>query len=214
MRSNNGTSHSSSHLTLAGTQVELEDIISYFDACAARWDKNLVRNEEAIASILDHASIRPGISVLDVACGTGVLFEDYLARDVASVVAIDVSVEMVKIASSKNSDPRISVVCGDIMAAEIGRNFDCIMVYNAFPHFPDPAGLLARLSSLLAPGGRLTIAHGMSRERLNAHHSGSAKPVSIGLMSEIELSKLASNWLDVDVAVSDDALYVVSGARG
>ena len=44
-------------------------------------------------------------------------------------------------------------------------------------------------------------------------HGGSAKPVSVGLMSETELSSLASRWLDMDVAVSDDEKYAVSGTK-
>ena len=50
-----------------------EDIIAFFDRCAPTWDGELVRNEPVIAKILDNGGIRPGIDVLDVACGTGVL---------------------------------------------------------------------------------------------------------------------------------------------
>lgn len=213
MRANDGSALSASHATLAGTQVALCDIVSYFDARAESWDSSLVRNEAVIASILDYASISQGLDVLDVACGTGVLFRDYLARGVRSLTAIDASPAMARIAASKHADPRIAVVCGDVLEAAFDRAFDRIVVYNAFPHFPDPARLLERLSGLLAPGGRLTIAHGMSRERLNAHHGGSAKPVSVGLMSETELCSLASRWLDMDVAVSDDEKYAVSGTK-
>lgn len=189
------------------------DIVSYFDARAESWDSSLVRNEAVIASILDYASISQGLDVLDVACGTGVLFRDYLARGVRSLTAIDASPAMARIAASKHSDHRIAVVCGDVLEAAFDRAFDRIVVYNAFPHFPDPARLIDRLAFLLAPGGRLTIAHGMSRERLNAHHGGSAKPVSVGLMSETELSSLASRWLEVDIAVSDNEKYAVSGTK-
>ena len=41
------------------------------------------------------------------------------------------------------------------------------------------------LSLLLKPEGRLTIAHGWSRERINAHHAGAAQKVSNGLMEAI-----------------------------
>ncbi|HOC28464.1 MAG TPA: class I SAM-dependent methyltransferase [Treponemataceae bacterium] len=213
MRANNGTPVSGPHLTLAGTSVELADIIDYFDVRASSWDHSLVRNEAVLASILDFAAIGKGVSVLDVACGTGVLFGDYLSRDVASLTAIDVSAKMAKIARAKHRDPRLCVLCGDVLTAGFDRLFDRIVVYNAFPHFPEPARLVERLSSLLTPGGRLTIAHGMSRERINAHHGGSAKPVSIGLMSETDLASLASRWLDVDIAVSDDCKYAVSGVK-
>ena len=62
--------------------IERSDVISFFDRCAPNWDAEMIRNEPVIRTILDNAGIRAGIDVLDVACGTGVLFPDYLARDV------------------------------------------------------------------------------------------------------------------------------------
>lgn len=51
----------------------------------------MIRNEPVIRTILDNAGIRAGVDVLDVACGTGVLFPDYLARDVHSVTGVDIA---------------------------------------------------------------------------------------------------------------------------
>ena len=64
--------------------IERSDVISFFDRCAPDWDAEMIRNEPVIRTILDNADIRAGVDVLDVACGTGVLFPDYLARDVHS----------------------------------------------------------------------------------------------------------------------------------
>ena len=93
--------------------MKKETIISFFDKCAPWWDDDMIRNEEVIATILDNTAIRPGIRVLDVACGTGVLFPDYLSRGVAEVTAIDISPEMAKIAAEKF--PEVKVICGDVV---------------------------------------------------------------------------------------------------
>ena len=74
--------------------MEQQEVIRFFDRCAPFWDEDMVRNEAVISTILDNAGIRAGIDVLDVACGTGVLFPDYLKRGVASLTAIDISPEM------------------------------------------------------------------------------------------------------------------------
>ena len=187
------------------------DIAAFFDSCAPWWDSDMIRNEEIITKILDNGGIRPGVHVLDVACGTGVLFPDYLARDVASVTAIDISPEMVKIAASKF--PQVKVICGDVENTAFDRQFDCIMVYNAFPHFPDPEHLIEVLAGLLKPGGRLSVAHGMSRAALCDHHAGRAAKVSIDLLHEQELSDIFSDWFDVNVVISDERMYQVSGVR-
>ena len=190
--------------------MEKKDIIAFFDRCAPWWDDDMIRNEEIIATILDNGGIAAGMDVLDVACGTGVLFPDYLGRNVRSVTGIDISPEMAKIAAAKF--PQITVLCGDVETAEFDKAFDAIMVYNAFPHFPDPARLIETLSRHIKPGGRLSIAHGMSRAALIRHHER-ARKVSIDLLEETELAKLLSPWFHVDVIISNDHMYQVSGIR-
>ena len=188
-----------------------QDVINFFDKCAPWWDSDIIRNEDVIATILDNGGIQPGIHVLDVACGTGVLFPDYLKREVASVTAIDISPEMAKLAQEKF--PQVKVLCGDVEETEFDRQFDAVMVYNAFPHFPEPARLIETLAGLIPAGGRLSVAHGMSRAALQSHHAGRASRVSIDLLEENALAELFSRWFDVDVVISNDNMYQVSGVR-
>ncbi len=186
------------------------DVISFFDRCAPWWDADMVRKEGIIATILDNGGIRSGIHVLDVACGTGVLFPDYLSRGAASVTAIDISPEMAKIAQEKF--PEVKVICGDVETEHFDRKFDAVMVYNAFPHFPDPAKLVEVLAGLTAPGGKLSVAHSMSRTDL-IHHHERAMTVSIDLIEEKELAALFAPWFDVDIIISNDDMYQVAGVR-
>ena len=191
--------------------MEKQAIIEFFDQCAPTWDAEMIRSEDAIRAILDNAGIRAGLDVLDVACGTGVLFPDYFARGVASVTGIDISPEMAKRAREKF--PQATVLCGDAETWRFERQFDAVMVYNAFPHFPDPRRLIEALAGLTKPGGRLSVAHGMSRAKIGEHHAGAASMVSIGLLDEKELAALFAPWFYVDVMISDEAMYQVAGTR-
>lgn len=191
--------------------MEKKDVIAFFDRCAPSWDAEMVRNEGVIAAILDNAGIRAGMHVLDVACGTGVLFADYLKRGVASVTGIDISPKMAQIAASKF--PQVTVLCGDVIETAFSRKFDAVMVYNAFPHFPNPAELVGALAGIVEAGGRLSIAHGMSRDALTRHHSGRADAVSIPLLEEHELANLLAPYFDVDVMISNTQMYQVAGTR-
>ena len=170
--------------------MDKKDIIEFFDRRASSWDAELIRNDEVISIILDNGGIKNGVKVLDVACGTGVLIPDYLEREVESVTGIDISPEMIAIAKAKFKQDNVSFICGDVETAELPCNFDCCMVYNAFPHFHDPVRLIAVLAAHLKVGGRLSIAHGMSRAMIDRHHEGSASKVSRGLMSETQLKAL------------------------
>lgn len=190
-----------------------QEIIAFFDRMAPQWDGDMIRSDEIINRILDGAEMTQGKHVLDVACGTGVLFPDYLKRQAASVTAIDISPEMVKIAAAKYPEAPIQVLCGDVETAAFDRKFDCIVVYNAFPHFPDPQNLIKTLAGLLVPGGTLTVAHGMSREAIDHHHEGAAKKVSCGLMPHTELMRIFEKYLKVTVAVSDHRMYQVTGKK-
>ena len=189
-----------------------QDVIAFFDRLAPQWDADMIRDDSIISLILDNAGVTAGKAVLDVACGTGVLFPDYLARKVASVTAVDISPEMVKIAAEKFPG-QIQVLCGDVQAVDFGKQFDCIMIYNAFPHFPDPEGLIATLSSMLKPGGTLTVAHGMSRAAIDHHHEGTASKVSVGLMHEDRLAEIFSGHLTVTTKISNDRMYQVTGTK-
>lgn len=196
-----------------GKRVDKDSVRAFFDACAPTWDAGMVRSERVIGTILDGARVGAGKTVLDVACGTGVLFPDYLARGVSHVTAIDISPAMADIARSKAAGKPITVLCGDVESYAFGGTFDCVVVYNAFPHFPDSARILAVLARLVSPGGTLTIAHGMSREKLAHHHSGAASAVSIGLPELDALAALLPAELTPLVRISDDTMYQLTAVK-
>ena len=194
--------------------MQKQDVIEFFDRCAPTWDADMIKSDVIIGKILDNAEVGPDMDVLDVACGTGVMFDYYLERNVASVIGIDISPEMAKIASAKYADnDKVQVLCGDVEEQNFGKKFDRIVVYNAFPHFPKPKRLIKILAGLLKDGGRLTIAHGMSRAAIDNHHNGPASKVSNGLMAADSLKKLFDPYFDVEIMISNSRMYQVSGVK-
>ena len=194
--------------------MEKSAVIEFFDSKAAVWDAELIKNDVVIGKILDNTEVFEGMEVLDVACGTGVLFPYYLERGVASVTGIDISPEMAKIAAQKYQDSeKVKIICGDVEELDFDAKFDRIVVYNAFPHFPNPKRLIRKLASLLKDDGRLTIAHGASRETIDGHHKGAASKVSNGLMTADKLKKLFDPYFNVEVMISNNSMYQVSGVR-
>ena len=194
--------------------MEKKDIIEFFDRCAPTWDADMIKNDAIIGRILDNAEVGENMDVLDVACGTGVMFDYYLQRGVASVTGIDIAPEMAKIAAEKyGAEPKVQVICGDVEEYPFDGQFDRIVVYNAFPHFPYPKRLIKILAGLLKEGGRLTVAHGMSREAIDNHHSGAASKVSNGLMTAENLKRIFDAHFRVEVVISNDYMYQVSGVK-
>lgn len=221
-----------------GTFVDKAEIKCFFDSCAPNWDVEMVKNEKTVDCILDLADIKEGSNVFDIACGTGVLFPNYLERGVSRVVGIDISEEMIKkakvniesgifpgrcvnekSASSvlRDATDKITLCCKDVEETTreelAGYNIDRIMVYNAFPHFPSPELFVKHIYDITEVGSIFTIAHGMSRKRIDEHHKKGASRVSNGLISEDELEKLMSGMFEIRCKISNDEMYVVSGRR-
>lgn len=191
--------------------ITKKDVIEFFDRYAEDWDERQVCSDKIMSIILNYAEVTAGKTVLDVACGTGVMIPYYLERNVANVTGVDISPNMAKIAKEKFPQENVQIICGDVEELDFEEKFDCIVVYNAFPHFPEPKRLLERLAELLKPGGTLTIAHGASRETIDNHHKGSASKVSIGLMTAEELAAMFPSKLEVVAQISDEQMYQVTG---
>ncbi len=188
-----------------------EYIKVFFDGLAHRWDNEPIADKEIIDTILDNGGIKENVDVLDVACGTGVLFPYYLQRNVKDITAVDLSPEMVKIAKSKF--PQVNVICGDAENIVFDKQFDVIMIYNAYPHFPEPVKVIENLTKYLKDGGRLCIAHGMSKRELDEIHRISAGAVSSVLPECGDLARLLSPYFDIDIMLSNDKMYQVSGIK-
>lgn len=194
-------------------KMDKQDVIRFFDSAATTWDEEMICSVAVVDKILDGARLRRGMDVLDVACGTGVLFPFYLSRGVGSVTAIDIAPRMAEIAREKSLNAPITVICGDAESYDFGRQFDCAVIYNAFPHFPDPARIIRSLSAWIRPGGTLTVAHGMSAEELRHHHSGPASQISLELPEPEDLAALFSPWFDVTLTVSNHERIQFTGIR-
>ena len=191
--------------------MDKNQIISFFDNLAGSWDAMQVRNEDVIRLILDKSQVQKGSDILDIACGTGVLFPDYLRREVNSITGIDISGEMIKTAKEKY--PQVRLILGDAENYEFKDKYDVVMIYNAFPHFFNADKLIENLAGTLKPSGRITIAHGLSEKELEECHSGSANKVSVPLVKKETLADMLSPYFDVDILISDERMYMVSGIK-
>lgn len=102
--------------------------------------------------ILDVAKISSGKSVLDIACGTGVMIDYYIERNVSKVTGVDISSKMIEIARNKfKKYDFIDFLCEDAEEFNFKNQYDRVMVFNAFPHFPNPKALIKNLAKPLNP---------------------------------------------------------------
>jgi 2-polyprenyl-6-hydroxyphenyl methylase / 3-demethylubiquinone-9 3-methyltransferase len=98
-----------------------------------------------------------GKRVLDMGCGAGLLAEP-LARMGGSVTGVDAAPENIAVAKDHAAQSGLSIDyrSGEIEAAA-GERFDLITCLEVIEHVADPAGFIAGLAGLLAPGGLLIL---------------------------------------------------------
>lgn len=102
-------------------------------------------------------AVPPGArTALDVGTGNGLLARD-LADAGLEVTAIDLDETVLDAARTEHADAAIYWVCGDVMAADLGQQFDVVASVATVHHLPDLARALSRLADLTAPGGTLVV---------------------------------------------------------
>jgi 2-polyprenyl-6-hydroxyphenyl methylase / 3-demethylubiquinone-9 3-methyltransferase len=144
------------------SQAELDK----FGALANRWwdengpQKPLHALNPARLSYVSERVRLQGKQVLDVGCGGGLLSEA-LAREGATVTALDLSPELIDIAnmhlleSHLKVDYRLQSV--EALAEIQPESFDVITCMEMIEHVPDPSSILNACATLLKPGGQLFL---------------------------------------------------------
>ncbi len=148
----------------------------FFNGLAERWDDMRAADNKKIAGLVRLAGIKPGETVIDIGCGTGVLLPHLLAAvgETGRVTAIDFADNMIAKARAKiGHRDNVACLAGDIWSFEPKAFYDAAFCFNFFPHAGDKPRFVARMRSLLNPGGALIIMHDMSRAAVNAIHQSS-----------------------------------------
>jgi len=176
-------------------------ITEFFNGLADDWDKNLIINEDCIKHIFEISNLTYNLSILDVACGTGIMIPYYWEYKPEYLLGIDISSGMIDIAKEKYPDT--DFICGDVMEYS-NRKFDRIYIYNAFPHFNQDIDTILHLADILNDEGYLTICHNMTREKINSHHSNLTSSLSNDLINSEDLMKIMKEAGLEKVYVSKD----------
>lgn len=190
----------------------MNDIATFFDTLADRWDELCFHDAEKINYILNRTTLKKGFRILDIGCGTGILERYLLPFSPSRIVAVDLSPQMIQQAQAKYKTPSVEFRCEDVMEIK-DESFDYAIAYSVFPHFQDPRKLIDRLATLLIPGGELVICHSESREEINGHHHKHAGKLSFGLPPASEVASYMEPFFRVRALEDTDRLYLISGIR-
>lgn len=193
------------YLSVSRREKNAEKQKNFFNVLAENWRKNDVIDEDTLATLFKNVTLPPEGRVLDVGCGTGVI-DGYLLKNCGTVDAIDVSEKMIERAVAANAGVNYSVA--DFYGYTCKEGYDCIIVFDAYPHFMDKRGFGKKARSLLNDGGTLWILFDESREKINGYHTDS-KDVSVDLLSAEEEGARLGKFFEIIYKADGERSYVL-----
>ena len=191
----------------------------YFDRYAHRWDKicHLDTNEK-LQKLVQSFELKRDSRVLDLGCGTGILFP-HIIKSIGvkgMLFGVDFSQKMLLQAKRKFKDKSIVLLCSPAEELPfLSKFFDYVIAFACFPHFQNKNRAMGEISRVLKKGGKLFIAHLLSRKELKEHHCLAGGSVACDcLPSEKILRKMMENNGFKKIIILDQpSLYIACGVK-
>ncbi len=191
----------------------------FFDDLAAEWDLQYTTEDlERLSRLVDRLGITRGMSILDLGCGTGILF-DLLRREVGSeglVTGVDFSMRMAQQAHRNFPFQNVAVVDADASNLPFGEStYDLAISFESFPHFSRKQEALSEIDRVLKPGAKLYIVDlASSKEVAEGHHERGGIIADDELPSEDDLRKMFSDSHFEQVQIKDKpGLFLASAVN-
>ena len=192
-----------------------EDQARFFDGYALRWD-SMERADicERLDRVIAEVGVEPGMHILDVGTGTGVIIPNLLRAmsGSGSIDAIDISANMLTVARSKITDACVEFVLCDVTAYNRpDDSYDIVMCNAVYPHFENKQQTLLHINKMLRRGGKIVISHPTGRDAVNKVHRSSSAIVANDLVpSAAEMRLLLKNSGYRDINVIDEADFYIA----
>ena len=191
----------------------------FFNKNAANWDNlRSEKDEKKLSKMAVRLGLHPGMTVLDVGSGTGVLLP-YLLNAIGEngyVIALDFAANMLQESRGKPSRSAVGYLCGDVMALPLKScSCDVAVCYSSFPHFPDKTKALNEMLRVVKPGGHVFVCHTSGREQINGIHR-KIKVLQHDLLPDaIKMEQLFRACGFIEIAVQDktDNYFAVGKKR-
>ncbi len=120
-----------------------------------------IRNQEALDRIVQWAGAGPDDTVLDVACGPGLLACAFarVARHATGVDMTPAMLEQARKAQQEQGLKNVSWLPGDVYSLLFASaQFSIVSSRFAFHHLQDPMAALEEMKRVCKPGGRIVVA--------------------------------------------------------
>ncbi len=149
---------------------------AFFDSIASVWDEkfdHVTKEQKNLDRHCELYDIKKGHRILDIGCGTGVMFGRLkkFAGKRGEVIGVDFSPAMIKRAKNKHKTDRKNFICADAHCLPFeNKTFDRVICFSSFPHFSDKDKAIKEAARVLKSKGMLIISHLCSSRKIAAIH--------------------------------------------
>ena len=181
--------------------------IEFFDSTAEHWSPQVGQREQLILQNLSQR-IREQTKfsdlILDVGCGTGILFPFFQER---KFIGMDFSLAMLHRAQQHGSPELAGLIAADAHEFPFkDSTFGHIVFLSVIPHFDDRAQVFRESHRILKSEGSLSVVHFHPAARINEIHSKAGGPIAQDYLPDIkELGRtISENGFRVEEISADD----------
>jgi ubiquinone/menaquinone biosynthesis C-methylase UbiE len=175
------------------------------------------RHKQYFERLFSLAPLKPGATVLDAGCGSGILVPMVLDRitETGVLYELDYAEKMIETNRNLHKQQNIVFIVSDIADAPLeDESCDLVLCFSCFPHFHDKEKAMTVLSRILKSGGTLIVAHFDSSEGIKKHHGSCHAVMHDHLPVESEMRSLfRAAALNIGLFVDEPGFYCITATK-
>ncbi|MEM1310270.1 MAG: class I SAM-dependent methyltransferase [Cyanobacteria bacterium P01_H01_bin.153] len=178
------------------------DVAAEFDqwAQAGRGEKMAAGHRFATQQLLENLAIADDSVVLDAGCGIGWVLNELIGSRIALGIGIDLSPEMIAIASSQRTLPHLSFLTADSANTPFENDkFSHVVCIESVYYTPQPRATLAEWLRIARPGGRLGLVIDLYQDNPAAEYWVDALSLTVHNLSTAEWQTVlaSAGWANI-----------------
>jgi|AntRauTorckE6833_2_1112554.scaffolds.fasta_scaffold00418_7 demethylmenaquinone methyltransferase/2-methoxy-6-polyprenyl-1,4-benzoquinol methylase len=187
--------------------------IEFFNKRAEDWDDNVPQKSIEVAKdFVKKHKVGKNDSILDVGCGTGILYSVLEEKKFTYYLGIDIASKMLDV--FKEKFPQANVKRIDFETnIKLDKTFDFVIVFDTIPHLQKIDMVFKNAYKQLKIGGEFLIAHSKTRKTLKKHHDEIGHNQDNPIPTDEVLRLMSWTYGFEEMLIKDDDYFLFSAKK-